>query len=109
MSSAEQDSGTVRNVTECSDRRVLFSFDPTEDWSEEITHGPTLKWPRVISDDFHAFRLTTQSISILYCIGVSAMGAVLLTRASTFIAPRPQQGLLEFGFLVVSPDSPPGT
>lgn len=102
MSSAEQGSGAVRNVTECSDRQILFSFDPTEDWSEDITHGPTLEWQRVISDDFRAFRLTTQSIAILYCIGVAAMGAVLLTRVSAFIVPRPQQGLLEFGFMVVS-------
>ncbi|KAJ5232911.1 hypothetical protein N7468_005867 [Penicillium chermesinum] len=101
IGSAEPDSGAVRNVTECSDRQVLFSFDPTKDWSDNITHGPTLEWPRVITDDFHAFRLTMQSIAILYCIGVSAMGAVLLTRVAALIAPRPQQGLFEFGFMVL--------
>ncbi|KAJ5738811.1 hypothetical protein N7493_001966 [Penicillium malachiteum] len=93
--------GGTRNVTQCSDRQVLFSFDPTEAWTDGITHGPTLEWPRVISDDFHAFRLTTQSMAVLYCIGVSAIGAVLLTRVSSFIAPRVQQGLFEFGFLVL--------
>ncbi|KAJ5725524.1 uncharacterized protein N7483_006881 [Penicillium malachiteum] len=92
--------GGTRNVTECSDRQILFSFDPTEDWTD-ITHGPTLEWPRVISDDFHAFRLTTQSMAVLYCIGVSAIGAVLLARVASFIAHRAQQGLFEFGFLVL--------
>ncbi|KAJ5938536.1 hypothetical protein N7466_001670 [Penicillium verhagenii] len=93
--------GNARNVTQCSDRQILFSFDLTDAWSEGITHGPTLEWPRVISDDFHAFRLTTQSMAVLFCIGVSAMGAVLLVRVSSLITQRTQQGLFEFGFLVL--------
>ncbi|KAJ5776840.1 hypothetical protein N7520_000086 [Penicillium odoratum] len=93
--------GSARNVTQCSDRQILFSFDPTDAWSEATTHESTLEWPRVISDDFHAFRLTTQSMTVLYCIGVSAMGAALLVRVSSFIAKRVQQGVFEFGFLVL--------
>ncbi|KAJ5634976.1 uncharacterized protein N7484_008289 [Penicillium longicatenatum] len=93
--------GSARNVTQCSDRQILFSFDPTDAWSEAITHGPTLEWPRVISDDFHAFRLTTQSMAVLYCIGVSAVGAVLLVRVSSLISRRVQRGPFEFGFFVL--------
>jgi hypothetical protein len=99
--------GSARNVTQCSDRQILFSFDPTDAWSEAITHGPTLEWPRVISDDFHAFRLTTQSMAVLYCIGVSAVGAVLLVRVSSLISRRVQRGPFEFGFFVVSRNSFP--
>lgn len=99
--------GSARNVTQCSDRQILFSFDPTDAWSEAITHGPTLKWPRVISDDFHAFRLTTQSMAVMYCVGVSAVGAVLLVRISSFVSRRMQQGPFEFGFFVVSSNSFP--
>ncbi|KAJ6163761.1 hypothetical protein N7497_003740 [Penicillium chrysogenum] len=47
----------VSNVTECSHRTTLFSFGPTQEWPK-VTHGPELKWPRVISDDFHAYRMT---------------------------------------------------
>lgn len=94
--------GAARNVTECSSRTILFSFDPTAAWPKEITNSSTLDWPRVISDDFHAFRITSQSMAVLYCIGVGAIGAVLLVRASSFVAPRAQTGLFEFGFLVVS-------
>ena len=92
----------AHNVTECSSRTILFSFDPTEAWPKEITHSSELDWPRVISDDFNAFRITSQSMAVLYCIGVGAMGLVLLVRASSVVAPRAQTGLFEFGFLVVS-------
>lgn len=95
-------SSGARNVTECSSRKLLFAFDPTEAWPEEVSHGPNLEWPRVISDDFHAFRLTTRSMAVMYMIGVGAIGFALVTRVVSLIAPRRQQGLFEFGFLVVS-------
>lgn len=94
--------GSARNVTECSNRKLLFAFDPTEEWKEGVSHGPNLEWPRVISDDFHAFRMTTRSMAVMYMIGVGAIGSALVARVVSLIAPRAQQGLFEFGFLVVS-------
>lgn len=94
--------GVARNVSQCSGRTILFAFDPTEAWPKEITHGPTLEWPRVISDDFHAFRITSQAMAVLYIIGVGAIGFALLARVSSFISRRARQGLFEFSFLVVS-------
>lgn len=96
--------GVARNVTQCSNRTILFAFDPMDAWPTEITHGPTLEWPRVISDDFHAFRITSQAMAVLYIIGVCAIGFALLARASSFITRNAYQGLFEFGFLVVSPE-----
>ncbi|KAJ5112461.1 hypothetical protein N7532_000506 [Penicillium argentinense] len=93
--------GSARNVTECSDRKLLFSFNPTEAWLEDISHGPNLEWPRVISDDFHAFRLTTRSMAVMYIIGVGAIGFALVARVVSLIASRVQHGLFEFGFLVL--------
>lgn len=101
LGTTDPSAGVTRNVTECSHRTILFSFDPTQDWPK-VTHGPALEWPRVISDDFHAFRTTTRSMAVLYCIGVGAMGAALLVRLWTTATPRAGQGLLEFGFMVVS-------
>jgi hypothetical protein len=99
-------SGSARNVTECSNRKLLFAFDPTEEWDHGVSHGPNLEWPRVISDDFHAFRMTTRSMAVMYMIGVGAIGSALVARVVSLIAPRRQQGLFEFGFLVVSTSSP---
>lgn len=95
-------SSNARNVTECSNRKLLFAFDPTQEWEHGISHGPNLEWPRVISDDFHAFRMTTRSMAVMYMIGVGAIGSALVARVVSLIAPRRQQGLFEFGFLVVS-------
>ena len=95
-------SGGARNVTGCSDRKLLFAFDPTEAWHDGVSHGPNLEWPRVISDDFHAFRLTTRSMAVMYIIGVGAVGSALVAKVVSLTAPRRQQGLFEFGFLVVS-------
>ncbi|CAG7961027.1 unnamed protein product [Penicillium olsonii] len=89
----------TRNVTECSHRKILFSFDPTQEWP--VTHDENLEWPRVISDDFHAFRMTTRSMAVLYSIGVGAMGAALLVKLWTAVAPRAGQGLFECGFMVL--------
>ncbi|KAJ5081717.1 hypothetical protein NUU61_009981 [Penicillium alfredii] len=101
LSTPDPGSGASRNVTKCSGRSIPFSFDPTQAWPKEITQGPELAWPRVISDDFHAFRLTSQAMAVLYCIGVATMGVVLLVRVWMTLKPKPQQGLLEFGFLVL--------
>ncbi|KAJ5787551.1 Actin cortical patch SUR7/pH-response regulator PalI [Penicillium paradoxum] len=101
LGAANLTTGVTHNVTKCSNRTILFSFDPTQAWPKEITDGAGLEWPRVISDDFHAFRVTSQSMAILYCIGVGAMGAVLLVRAWTILAPQAAQGLFEFGFLML--------
>ncbi|CAI7600795.1 unnamed protein product [Penicillium pancosmium] len=93
-------SSSARNVTECSNRKLLFAFDPTQEWEDGVSHGPNLEWPRVISDDFHAFRMTTRSMAVMYMIGVGAIGSALVARVVSLIAPRRQQGLFEFGFLL---------
>ncbi|OOQ85334.1 hypothetical protein PEBR_26103 [Penicillium brasilianum] len=90
-----------RNVTDCSNRTILFAFNPTAAWPTEITHGPALEWPRVISDDFHAFQMTSRAMAVLYIIGVGAVGTVLLVKGVSVAMPKAQYGLLEFGFLVL--------
>lgn len=95
------ETGVARNVTECSSRTLLFAFNPTDAWPQEITHGPTLEWPRVISDDFNAFSLTSRSMAVFYIIAVGAIGFALVSRLSSVITRKAQTGLFEFGFMVV--------
>jgi hypothetical protein len=94
--------GITRNVTTCSNRTILFAFDPTQAWPKEITHGAELDWPRVIADDFHAFRMTSQAMAVLYCMGVGALGAVLIGKVFGAFKPWGGMGVFEFGGLVVS-------
>ncbi|KAJ6108539.1 hypothetical protein N7523_009862 [Penicillium sp. IBT 18751x] len=95
------ETSVARNVTECSSRTLLFAFNPTDAWPEEITHGPTLEWPRVISDDFNAFSFTSRSMAVFYIIGVGAIGFALVSRLSSVITRKAQTGLFEFGFMVL--------
>jgi hypothetical protein len=95
------ETSVARNVTECSSRTLLFAFNPTDAWPEEITHGPTLEWPRVISDDFNAFSLTSRSMAVFYIIAVGAIGFALVSRLSSVITRKAQTGLFEIGFMVV--------
>ncbi|KAJ5171372.1 Actin cortical patch SUR7/pH-response regulator PalI [Penicillium coprophilum] len=100
LGTTDPNGGVTRNLTECSNRTVLSSFDPTKAWPKEIT-GQELGWPRVISDDFHALRLTSRVMAVLYCMGVGAMGATILVRVWTTLAPRPGQGPCEFWLFMV--------
>ncbi|KAF3389448.1 hypothetical protein F1880_003353 [Penicillium rolfsii] len=92
----------TRNVTDCSNRTILFAFDPTAAWPTEVTHGAELDWTRVISDDFHAFRMTSRVMAVLYIIGVGTVGTVLLVKGVEIGTRKPQYGVFEFGFLVLS-------
>lgn len=56
----------------------------------------------MISDDFHAFSMTSRAMAVLYIIGVGAVGSVLLVNAVSIAIPRAQYGVFEFGLLVVS-------
>ncbi|KAJ5542337.1 Actin cortical patch SUR7/pH-response regulator PalI [Penicillium sp. DV-2018c] len=100
LRTADPSAGVTRNVTECSNRTILFSFDPTQAWPK--ANGPELEWQRVISDDFHAFRTTSRAMAVLYCIGIGATGAALLVRAWASLAPQNNQPLFEFGFLTLA-------
>lgn len=91
----------TRNVTDCSNRTILFAFDPTAAWPNEVTHGPELDWTRVISDDFNAFRMTSQAMAVLYIIGVGTVGTVLLVQVVSIATRKAQYGIFEFGLLVV--------
>ncbi|KAJ5143807.1 uncharacterized protein N7515_002594 [Penicillium bovifimosum] len=102
LGTTDPSAGVTRNVTSCSNRTILFSFDPMQAWPKaSSTHGPELEWPRVISDDFHAFSTTSRAMAVLYCMGIGAMGAALLVQVWTSLAPRNGQGLFEFGFLTL--------
>ncbi|KAJ6012103.1 hypothetical protein N7499_012927 [Penicillium canescens] len=101
LGTTDPSAGVTRNVTTCSSRTILFAFDPTQAWPKEVTHGAELDWPRVIADDFHAFRMTSRAMAVLYCMGVGAIGAVLIGRVFETFMPWGGQGLFEFWFLIL--------
>ncbi|KAJ5320105.1 hypothetical protein N7508_000388 [Penicillium antarcticum] len=105
LGTTDPSAGVTRNVTTCSNRTILFAFDPTQAWPKEVTHGAELDWPRVIADDFHAFRMTSRAMAVLYCISVGVLGAVLIGRVFGTVKPWGGMGFFEFGGLIFGSSS----
>ncbi|KAJ5485188.1 hypothetical protein N7539_005176 [Penicillium diatomitis] len=90
------------DIRSCSNRTVLFSFDPTIAWPRNLTHGAQLQWPRVISDDFRAFQMTSRAMAVIYSVGVGAIGAVLVVKILALSVPRLPLGVFDVGFMLLS-------
>lgn len=90
--------GRGRNITECFDRTIPFSFDPTEILQSVSQSDMSLSriwWPDVITGDFRAFALTNRVMTVLYCIGVGVAGAGVLARIGLAIAGARRQSMVE--------------
>lgn len=94
-----------KNLTGCSTRSMLFSFDPSEVLLEETgntTSLTSLGWPSAISDDFRAFKVTNQSMGVFYCMGVGLAGLVILERLYFMLFRKTRQSAIELASLLVS-------
>ncbi|PYH87674.1 hypothetical protein BO71DRAFT_393044 [Aspergillus ellipticus CBS 707.79] len=94
-----------RKLANCSDSSILFSFDPSavllKD-SGNTTALSELGWPDAISDDFHAFSMTTRSMGIFYSIGAGVAGIAMIIRASWEARRRgPRQTVVELSALLI--------
>ncbi|KAA8650578.1 SUR7/PalI family protein [Aspergillus tanneri] len=99
----EEEKNHVKN---CSKRSMLFSFNPSKVLSEETgnTSPSDLGWPRAITEDFHAFSVTSQSLGVFYCIGLGFAGLVILERLwSVILRGRGRQlSVIELVLLLLS-------
>ncbi|EAW13936.1 SUR7/PalI family protein [Aspergillus clavatus NRRL 1] len=94
-----------QNVTGCSNRTVLFSFEPSAVMLQETGNTSSLAelgWPVAVSDDFQAFSITSQSMGVFYCIGLGAAGLVILARLWLLISNGPRQTITEVTGLLLS-------
>ncbi|KAH1916773.1 hypothetical protein KXW47_001979 [Aspergillus fumigatus] len=99
------ETGQRKNLTGCSDRTALFSFNPSEVLLKETGNTTSLAdmgWPAAVSDDFRAFRITSKSMGIFYCIGVGAAGLVILARLWFLLVKGPRQTIAEVSGLLIS-------
>ena len=93
-----------RNVTGCFNQTLPFSFDPTEAMLRDSPQGtflPTLGWPTAITGDFKAFTLTTQTMSVLYCIGTAVAAIAILVKFGFALLRAPNDLTVEASFLLV--------
>ncbi|KAK1148630.1 hypothetical protein N8T08_008515 [Aspergillus melleus] len=104
------DSKGKKDLTGCSKRSMLFSFDPSEVLLEKTGNSTSLQglgWPDAISEDFRAFRVTHQSLGVLYCMGVGLAGLAILARLFFMLFRKTRQSAIELaslltGFIMIS-------
>jgi hypothetical protein len=98
------ETGQRKNLTGCSNRTALFSFNPSEVLLKETGNTTSLAdmgWPTAVSDDFRAFRITSKSMGVFYCIGVGTAGLVILARLWFLLVKGPRQTIAEVSGLLV--------
>ncbi|KAF7177399.1 hypothetical protein CNMCM7691_005604 [Aspergillus felis] len=98
------ETGQRKNMTGCSDRTALFSFNPSEVLLKETGNTTSLAdmgWPTAVSDDFHAFQITSKSMGVFYCIGVGTAGLVILARLWFLLVRGPRQTIAEVSLLLI--------
>ena len=89
-----------RRFSNCSKAALPFAFNP----SVVLLN---LGWPDAVTDDFHAFSMTSRSIGIFYCIGAGAAGLAIVGRLYWLVRRGPRQSVMELAALLVK--RPPQT
>ncbi|OOF99729.1 hypothetical protein ASPCADRAFT_126625 [Aspergillus carbonarius ITEM 5010] len=104
MSYCEGDlmSGNKRFMN-CSKASLPFAFDPSAVLLEETGNTTSLSnlgWPDTITDDFHAFGMTSRSMGPFYCIGAGVAGLAIVGRLWWTIRRGPRQSVVELVLLL---------
>jgi sterol desaturase/sphingolipid hydroxylase (fatty acid hydroxylase superfamily) len=94
-----------RNLTGCSHRSILFSFDPAYALAKDTGNTTSLSklgWPSSITDDFRTFSATSRSMGVLYSIGIGLAGLAVLERLWFWFVRGPRQTKVEVSSIMVS-------
>lgn len=70
-----------RNVTACSNRTALYTFDPTAILQSELKSGVSLsdlKWPQAITDAIGAVQIAMRATFVIYCIAIGLAGVAFV-------------------------------
>lgn len=94
-------SSIQKNVTACSNKTALYTFDPQTTLQKELNQSghsnvnlTSLQWPSEVSTGLRALRIAQRATFVLYCIGIgfisialvcAVLGIFLEGRLSAFI------------------------
>lgn len=85
-----------RNVTSCSNKTAMYTFDPRTTLQQELNktgHSninlTELDWPSKVDEGLHALRIASKAVFVLYCIGIGFVGvATVFALLSIFFEGR---------------------
>lgn len=93
-------------LTDCSDRDLLFSFNPGDAIATALGLAPAdplpvMEWPSWIDNDFDALGTTSQTMSVLYVIGTTGAGVSIAVSLWTLWSASPLSPPSTIQFLVL--------
>ena len=79
--------GTIdKNVTACSNKTAMFTFDPRKTLTKELNESTDglvdlskLDWPEKVDDGLAALKAAQQAVFILYCVSIALMFLAMVT------------------------------
>lgn len=85
-----------KNVTTCSNKTAMYSFDPKAALQRELNASghsninlTDLNWPSAVDDGLAALRVAQRAVFVLYCIGIGLIAvAFAFAILSIFFAGR---------------------
>lgn len=97
LPNATVDNGDIsKNVTSCSNRTAMYTFDPRETLQRELNRTghsdinlEDLDWPSQVDDGLRALQMASNAVFVLYCIGIGfAFLAFIAALVSIFFSGR---------------------
>lgn len=75
-----------KNVTDCSNRTAMYSFDPRQMIQRELNESGNgninltdLGWPDEVDDAIQSLEVASNAMFVLYCIGIAFAGLALIS------------------------------
>lgn len=92
-----------RNVSQCSNRTSMFTFDPTEAIERSINRSSVgqdassilnkVNWPQELEDGVKALHIAFKAMFVLYCIAIGLAFLCLLLSIGGAVSPSGHRGL----------------
>lgn len=84
-----------RNVTDCSNRTAMFTFDPKKTLVQELNESTNglvdlsqLHWPSEVDDALSALKTAQRAVFVLYCISIAFIFVAMIMAAGSIFSSR---------------------
>ena len=88
--------GTIhKNVTACSNKTAMFTFDPRKTLVTELNESTNglvdlsdLKWPEKVDDGLAALKAAQKAVFVLYCVSIALIFVAMIMAAGSIFSSR---------------------
>jgi hypothetical protein len=88
--------GTIhKNVTACSNKTAMFTFDPRKTLVTELNESTNglvdlsdLHWPEKVDDGLAALKAAQRAVFVLYCVSIALIFVAMIMAAGSILSSR---------------------